>query len=72
MGAEKTGRACYSMELQPVYVDVIVTRWQNFTGLEAVLESTGQPWAEVAAERASGTALAGAGAASTSLVAEPA
>lgn len=73
MGAEKTGRACYSMELQAVYVDVIVTRWRNFTGLDAVLESTGQPWAEVAADRASsGTALVGAGAASTSLVAEPA
>jgi hypothetical protein len=44
IGAEKTGRICYSMELQPKYVDVIVKRWQNFTGKTATLESTGQPF----------------------------
>ena len=38
MGAEKTGRACYSMELNPVYCDVIVKRWENFTGKKAMLE----------------------------------
>lgn len=41
MGAEKTGRVCYTMELQPKYCDVIVKRWQDFTGQEAVLESSG-------------------------------
>jgi DNA modification methylase len=40
MGAEKTGRACYSMELNPVYCDVIVKRWENFTGKKAMLEET--------------------------------
>jgi len=44
MGAETTGRICYTMELQPEYVDVIVRRWQNFTGRRAVLESTGTPF----------------------------
>ena len=38
MGAEKTGRVCYSMELNPVYCDVIVKRWEAFTGKKAVLE----------------------------------
>lgn len=52
MGAERTGRACYCMELQPVYVDVIVTRWQNAVAQEATLEATGQTWSEVVAARA--------------------
>jgi len=38
MGAERTGRVCYAMELNPVYCDVIVQRWQQFTGKLAVLE----------------------------------
>ena len=45
MGAERTGRVCYSMELQPKYCDLIITRWQNFTGQTATLEATGQPFA---------------------------
>lgn len=51
VGAERTGRRCYSMELQGQYVDVIVRRWQNLTGRPAVLESTGQRFAELEAER---------------------
>jgi len=39
MGAEKTGRVCYTMELQPKYCDVIVKRWENFTGNKARLEN---------------------------------
>lgn len=39
MGAEKTGRHCYTMELNPIYVDVIVKRWEDFTGKKAVLEN---------------------------------
>jgi DNA modification methylase len=44
MGAEKTGRVCYSMELQPKYCDVIIQRWQNFTGQTATLEGGGQSY----------------------------
>lgn len=44
IAAEKTGRVCYTMEMQPRYCDVIVKRWQDFTGKTAVLESTGQPF----------------------------
>jgi DNA modification methylase len=47
MGAEKTGRICYTMELQPVYVDVIIKRWEDFTGKIATHAETGQPFAEV-------------------------
>jgi DNA modification methylase len=37
IACEKTGRICYGMELAPEYVDVIVKRWQEFTGKEAKL-----------------------------------
>ena len=30
------------IELHPAYVDVVVTRWQNFTGQTATLEETGE------------------------------
>tara|TARA_Y100000589_G_scaffold145265_1_gene138917 strand:- start:779 stop:2011 length:1233 start_codon:yes stop_codon:yes gene_type:complete len=39
IAAEKTSRKCYGMEISPAYVDVIIKRWQDFTGKEAVHES---------------------------------
>ena len=36
IAAEKTNRKCYGMELDPKYCDVIINRWQDFTGKEAV------------------------------------
>ena len=47
IACEKTGREARLMELDPKYVDVIVRRWQEFTGKTAVLESTGQSFDEV-------------------------
>jgi DNA modification methylase len=43
IACEKTNRINYSMELDPKYCDVIVKRWQDFTGKQATLESTGEP-----------------------------
>ena len=37
IAAEQTNRTCYMMELDPKYCDVIVTRWENLTGLKAEL-----------------------------------
>lgn len=37
MAAEQLGRNCYIMENDPKYVDVIITRWEEFTGQEAEL-----------------------------------
>jgi DNA modification methylase len=51
IAAEMTGRCCYAIELNPAYVDVAVTRWQDFTGQAATLESTGQAFGELKAER---------------------
>ena len=36
IAAEETGRKCYMMELDPHYCDVIIDRWEQFTGRKAV------------------------------------
>ena len=36
IAAEQLGRACYMMELDPRFVDVIIERWENLTGQKAV------------------------------------
>ena len=36
IACEKTNRICYGMELSPIYIDVIIDRWENFTGETAV------------------------------------
>jgi DNA modification methylase len=51
IAAERTGRYARAMELDPHYVDVAVNRWQRITGKQAILESTGQTWEQVCAER---------------------
>ncbi len=35
IACERTGRICYGMELEPLYVDVAVMRWESFTGEKA-------------------------------------
>lgn len=37
IAAEQLGRKCYGMEIDPRYVDVIVRRWEDFTGQKAVM-----------------------------------
>ena len=46
MACDKTDRSARLMELAPKYCDVIVRRWQDFTGKQATLESTGQTFNE--------------------------
>jgi DNA modification methylase len=42
IGAEQTGRKAFLMELDPKYCDVIIKRWQDFTGKQAVHAETGE------------------------------
>ncbi len=49
IACETTGRVCYALELDPAYCDVIVRRWQAFTGQKAVLDGDGTPFDEAAA-----------------------
>ena len=51
IACEKSGRRARLIELDPKYVDVIVRRWQEYTGNEAMLEGSGQSFEETAALR---------------------
>jgi DNA modification methylase len=51
IAAEQLGRKCRSIEIQPVFVDVAIRRWQSITGRDAVLDGTSTTWREVAANR---------------------
>ena len=44
IACEKTNRKCYGMELSEHYCDVIINRWQNYTGKKAILELTGEEY----------------------------
>ena len=50
---EKVGRRAYGMEIDPLYVDAAIRRWQDFSKRDAVLAATGQTFSEVAADRSS-------------------
>ena len=51
IACEKTNRKCYGMELDEKYCDVIIKRFEQYTGKKATLESTGQTYEELKAER---------------------
>ena len=50
IAAERTGRHCFGLELDPLYVDTIVRRWQAYTGEQARLASSGRSFNEIEAE----------------------
>jgi len=51
IACEKNNRKSANMEFDAKYCDVIVARWQEYTGKQAVLESTGQTFDEMKTER---------------------
>jgi DNA modification methylase len=50
IACEKTGREARLMELDPKYCDVIIKRWQEFTGKQAILEADGRLFGDLEAE----------------------
>jgi len=50
IAAERVGRACRGIELDPLYVDVAVRRWQAYTGDSAVQAGSGKCFNDLAAE----------------------
>lgn len=53
IAAERVGRRAFGVEIDPLYVDVAVRRWQQLTKKDAILSGTGRTFSEVQAERAS-------------------
>jgi DNA modification methylase len=53
LAAERVGRRAYGMEIDPLYVDAAIRRWQDFTKRDAILIETGQTFSEVTARRSS-------------------
>jgi DNA modification methylase len=47
MAAQATGRCARAIELDPVYVDVAVQRWQKATGQKAILAGDGRSFDEL-------------------------
>ena len=52
IAAERTGRICHGMDLDPLYADVAIRRWQAGTGLDAIDAATGRTFDDIAAELA--------------------
>lgn len=54
IAAERSGRRCYGFELDPLYVDTIVRRWQRLTKLDAIHVATGETFNSRDTEGSSG------------------
>jgi len=51
LAAERTGRICRGIELDPLYVDTAIRRWQNLTGRDAVRVADGRLFRDIEAEK---------------------
>jgi len=51
IAADKTGRVCRGVELDPLYVDVIIRRYAAAGGTTAILADTGESFEELASRR---------------------
>jgi DNA modification methylase len=51
LAAERVGRRAYGLELDPLYVDAAVRRWQDFTRRDAVLKGSERTFDGIAAAR---------------------
>jgi DNA modification methylase len=51
IAAETTKRICYGLEINPIYCDIALRRWQTFTGKASILESDGRTFDQVSHAR---------------------
>jgi hypothetical protein len=51
LAAERVGRVCYGVEIEPRYVDLAIRRWQAITGEEAVLADGGKTFSGMSEEQ---------------------
>lgn len=51
IAAQKTGRRCFGLELDPLYVDTIIRRWQAWTGADARHARSGASFTETSKDR---------------------
>ena len=58
IAAEMSGRRCYAIELNPAYCDVVIQRWQDFTGQPALREGDGARFVAPAKESAASESAA--------------
>jgi DNA modification methylase len=57
IAAERTGRRCYGLELDPGYVDTTIRRWQGLTGGSARHAASGRPFDDLAREAEAANAV---------------
>jgi DNA modification methylase len=50
IAAERTGRRCYGTEIDPLYVDTVIRRWQKLTGEIARHAESGDAFDDLASE----------------------
>ncbi len=55
IAAERTGRKAYALEIDPVYVETVIRRWEDYSGDHAVHAETGLTLEEVKVHRAQAT-----------------
>lgn len=54
IACEKAHRLCYGIELEPLYIDTTIRRWQELTGKDAIREGDGKIYKELLAEKLKG------------------
>ena len=51
IAAEKSGRVCFGIEIDQIYCDTIIRRYQKLTGTDAILEATGETFSALTVKR---------------------
>jgi DNA modification methylase len=51
LAAQRVGRICHGIEIDPLYVDVAIRRWQKYTGEAAIHSLSGKQFDEIAAAK---------------------